>query len=85
MSKTLSIQLPDELQQQLLQRAKSLNISLESLILQSLSQLVSSPTPDEFEPILPLLGTLTAEVNDIGENHDRYIGSALQREIASAE
>lgn len=85
MSKTLSIQLSDELQEQLLQRAKSLNISLESLVLQSLSQLVSSPNPDEFDPILPLLGTLTAEVNDIGENHDRYIGSALQEEIISAD
>jgi ubiquinone biosynthesis protein UbiJ len=85
MSKTLEIQLPDELKEQLLQRAKSMNISLESLVLQSLSQLVSSPTPDEFDPISPLLGTLTAEVNDIGENHDRYIGSALQQGIASAE
>lgn len=85
MSKTLAIQLPDELQEQLLQRANKLNISLESLVLQSLTQLVSSPTPDEFDPILPLLGTLTAKVDDIGENHDRYIGSALQQEIASAE
>ncbi|MCL1471990.1 helix-turn-helix domain-containing protein [Argonema antarcticum] len=64
MSKTLVIQLPDELQEQLLQRAKSMNISLESLVLQSLTQLVSSETPDEFDPISPLLGTLTAEVND---------------------
>lgn len=85
MSKTLAIQLPDELQEQLLQRANKLNMSLESLVLQSLTQLVSSPTPDEFDPILPLLGTLTAKVDDIGENHDRYIGSALQQEIASAE
>lgn len=85
MSKTLAIQLPDELQEQLLQRAKKLNMSLEGLVLQSLTELVSSPTPDEFDPILPLLGTLTAEVNDIGENHDRYIGSALQEEIVSAD
>ncbi len=85
MSKTLAIQLPDELQEQLLQRANKLNISLESLVLQSLTELVSSPNPDEFDPILPLLGTLTAKVDDIGENHDRYIGSALQQEIASAE
>ncbi|MFB2877547.1 type II toxin-antitoxin system ParD family antitoxin [Floridanema aerugineum] len=27
------------------------------------------------------IGTLTAEVNDIGENHDRYIGSALHIKI----
>ncbi|MGA9383133.1 MAG: hypothetical protein WBV73_30590 [Phormidium sp.] len=85
MSKTLAIQVPDELEAQLLQKAKQLNMSLESLVLQSLTQLVDSPITDEFDPISPLLGTLTAEVNDIGENHDRYIGSALQQEIASAE
>lgn len=85
MSTTLAIQLPDELQEQLLQRAKKMNMSLEGLVLQSLTELVSSPDPDEFDPILPLLGTLTAEVNDIGENHDRYIGSALQEEIISAD
>lgn len=85
MNKTLAIQVPDELEAQLLQKAKQLNMSLESLVLQSLTQLVDSPIPDEFDPISPLLGTLTAEVNDIGENHDRYIGSALQQEIASAE
>ncbi|XWK90007.1 MAG: hypothetical protein U7127_08145 [Phormidium sp.] len=85
MSKTLAIQLPEELEEQLQQRARQLNMSLESLIVQSLTQLADSPIPDEFDPIAPLLGTLTAEVNDIGENHDRYIGNALQQEIASAE
>lgn len=85
MSKTLAIQLPDELEAQLLQKAKQLNMSLASLVLQSLTQLVDALIADEFDPISPLLGTLTAEVNDIGEKHDRYIGSALQQEIASPE
>ena len=85
MAKSLAIELTDELEEQLLQRANKLNISLESLVLQSLTQLVNSQNSDEFDPILPLLGTLTATVDDIGENHDRYIGSALQQEITSAE
>jgi hypothetical protein len=66
MSQTLEIELPEELQDQLLQRAKKLNMSLENLVLQSLTQLVTSPMAEEYDPILPLLGTLTAEVNDIG-------------------
>ena len=59
MSKTLAIQLPDELEAQLLQKAKQLNMSLESLVLQSLTQLVDLPIPDEFDAISSLLGTLT--------------------------
>jgi hypothetical protein len=85
MSQTLEIELPEELQDQLLQRAKKLNMSLENLVLQSLTQLVTSPMAEEYDPILPLLGTLTAEVNDIGENHDHYIRTALKQEIISAD
>ncbi|MGK7874046.1 MAG: hypothetical protein AB4426_12255 [Xenococcaceae cyanobacterium] len=85
MTKTLVIELPDELQQQLLEEASKLNISLETLVLESLTKLVNVPSPDSDDPILPLLGTLTAEVSDVGENHDRYIGSALQQENSIAE
>lgn len=85
MTKTLVRELSDELQQQLLERANKLNISLETLVLQSLTKLVSPPSMDESDPILPLLGTLTAEVSDVSENHDRYIGNALQQEIGLAE
>lgn len=85
MTQTLVIELPDELQQQLLKQANKLNISLESLVLQSLTKLVSPPSTDESDPLLPLLGTLTAEVSDVGENHDQYIGSTWQQEFGLAE
>ena len=81
MNPTLVIEIPEKLQQQLLSKANILNVSLETLVLQSLTELASSsPTIDkaeDFDPILPLLGTLKTEVNDMAENHDKYIGEAF--------
>ncbi|WP_199247630.1 hypothetical protein [[Phormidium] sp. ETS-05] len=85
MSTTLVIELTEELQQQLLERARQQNISLEGLVLQSLTNLVTSPISEESDPILPLLGTLTSDINDVGENHDFYVGQAWQQESRYAE
>ncbi len=58
MSKTLIIQLSDELEEKLLIQSKKLNLSLEELILQSLAKSTKLIDSDEDDPILPLLGTL---------------------------
>ncbi|NES80817.1 MAG: hypothetical protein F6K10_05125 [Moorea sp. SIO2B7] len=84
MSKTLTIKVPDKLEQQLLQKASQLNISLETLILKSLNQVVNLPKKDD-DPLLPLLGTLKAEVTDIGENHDYYIGKGIQEKMSNEQ
>jgi hypothetical protein len=47
MSKPLTIQLPEDLEQELTLRAKQLNIPLESFVLESLQQLVSQSDPDD--------------------------------------
>lgn len=73
MAKTLTIKLPDELEQQLEAQARRLNLSLEAMVLQSLTSLVHSTIPTD--PIAPLLGTLTADVTDVSEKHDQYLGS----------
>jgi len=80
MTKTLVIKLPDELEQQLIEQANKLNVSLETLVVQSLANVVSVPTKQESDPLLPLLGTLRATVPDVGENHDRYLVNAWQQE-----
>lgn len=46
MAKTLTIQLPDELEHQLSSQAKHLNISLEALVLQALAQSVDQVDED---------------------------------------
>ncbi|MDX2245089.1 MAG: hypothetical protein NW224_30800 [Leptolyngbyaceae cyanobacterium bins.302] len=47
MTRTLTIQLPDGLEQQLTHQAQQLNLSLEDFILQSLAQVVRLDDPDD--------------------------------------
>jgi hypothetical protein len=47
MAKTLTIQIPDGLEQQLTLQAETLNLSLEEFILQSLAQVTQPPDPDD--------------------------------------
>ncbi|BAZ81053.1 MAG: hypothetical protein ACKO9I_23800 [Sphaerospermopsis kisseleviana] len=81
MSKTLTIQISDELEKKLLIQSKKLNLSLEELILQSLAKSTKMIDSDENDPILPLLGTLRFENSDLGENHDQYLRENLQQEL----
>ena len=81
MAKTLTIQLSDDLESKLTAQAQNLNLSLEDLILQSLSQSAKQENISELDPILPLLGTLTFDNSDIGENHDQYLQQTLQQEL----
>lgn len=73
MAKILTIQLSDELESKLTAQAKKLNLSLEDLILQSLSQSVKQENISEFDPILPLIGTLKFDNSHVGENPDQYL------------
>ncbi|MCC5630716.1 hypothetical protein LC613_23045 [Nostoc sphaeroides CHAB 2801] len=81
MAKTLTIQLSDELESKLTAQAEKLNLSLEDLILQSLSESAKQENISEFDPILPLIGTLKFENSDVGENHDQYLQQTLQQEL----
>ncbi|MEH2330963.1 hypothetical protein [Nostoc sp.] len=85
MAKTLTIQLSDELESKLTVQAQKLNLSLEDLILQSLSQSAKQENISEFDPILPLLGTLKFDNSDVGENHDQYLQQTLQQELKIGE
>ncbi|MBO1057801.1 MAG: hypothetical protein HEQ27_15270 [Dolichospermum sp. JUN01] len=81
MSKALTIQLSNELEEKLLIQSKKLNLSLEELILQSLTKSIKLIDSYEDDPILPLLGTLRFENSDIGKNHDNYLRENLQQEL----
>ncbi len=85
MSKTLTIQLSDELEHQLKAEAEKLNLSLEELVLQSLGKTLKLQDSDEEDPVLPLLGTLRFENSDIGENHDQYLQESGEQELKIAE
>ena len=47
MAKTLTIQIPDDLEQQLTLQAETLNLSLEEFILQFLAQVIPPNDPDD--------------------------------------
>jgi hypothetical protein len=84
MAKTLVLELPDELEKSLETQATKQSMSLEDLILEWLTQLAQPTAGAEVDPLAPLLGTLTAEINDIGENHDVYLGNAIYQELKNA-
>lgn len=85
MARILSINLPDELERALTAQAESLNKSPEEVVLQLLSQQLPQTQNEsitEADPILNLIGSIQLEeIHDLGENHDRYIGQALYREL----
>lgn len=87
MSKTLTITLPDTLEQALAQTAAKANQSTEEVAVQLLTQALKSqedlPTaPDPAsDPLLQLAGCIQSDVPDLADNHDHYIGQALYDEM----
>jgi len=63
MTKPLTIQISDDLEQQLTDRAVQLNTTIESLILESLQQLVDQPDPNELSKAEILAGLQRAMVD----------------------
>jgi hypothetical protein len=84
LAKTLVIELSDELEQQLGIQAIKQKTSLEDIVLEWLTRSVRLIDETEGDPIAPLLGTLTADVTDLGEQHDTYLGNTLQQELRHA-
>jgi hypothetical protein len=85
MAKTFTIQLPEDLELKLTAQAKKLNVSLESLILQSLEQSVTQLELDQDDPLVQLFGSIKTDIKDVADNHDYYIGQALYEELRGAE
>lgn len=85
MAKTLTIQIPDDLEQKLVTQAQKLRLSIEDLVLQSLTKSVEIEYSPETDPILALAGTLHLGTTDLAKNHDYYIGETLARDLQSDE
>ena len=60
----ITIQIPDTLQQKLTERASQLNIPLETLILESLADLVEPLDPDD-TPKAAVLESLRVSLEDV--------------------
>jgi hypothetical protein len=84
----VTIDLSPTLQSQLVAQATQLNIPIEALILQAISQYTQAPQPQldpNYDPITPLIGTLNLGTTDLGENHDYYIGQSLRQDLHPTE
>lgn len=91
MTRTFTIDIPDDLEQVLTAQAERLNKTLEEVVLQVLSQQFAILTEEhseqivESDPLIRLFGSLNTDVPDLAENHDSYIGEALYRELKGDE
>jgi hypothetical protein len=78
MSHTLTLDLPNEVYEPLSRKARQDGRKPEDVATEWLTAAVQRETAD---PLLQLAGTLEADVTDIGERHDHYIGEALAGEL----
>ena len=91
MAKTFTINLPDDLEQALTAQAERLNKSPEEIVLQAISHQLTNLLPSNSvqqakrDPLLQLIGSLSIDVPDLAENHDRYSGQALCQELKGNE
>ena len=83
MSQSLTIQLPDDLQQTLLNRAAQTQLTLEQIILTTLNQQFLQPTTPDLtdDPLFQLAGCITSNIPGLAENHGYYLGQALYQEM----
>jgi hypothetical protein len=87
MAKTLTITLPDNLEEELTSQATRLNQSPEAILLQALTRQlkilsqVSLLPVIETDPLLRLIGSIDVDIPDLAENCDRYIGQDLYQKL----
>ena len=74
MSKTLSIELPDEVYQTLLQTSQRLGQSPEVMVCQWILNQHSSQVT---EPLDAFIGAFNSDIPDWTSRHDEYLGAAL--------
>jgi plasmid stability protein len=85
MARTVTIELPDDLEERLRDRAARRNLSIEEVVLRCLRQSAHQNASHEGDPLAPLLGTLrTAEPSDIARRHDDYLGDGLVEKLSRA-
>ncbi len=83
MVKTFTITLLDNLEKVLTAQAERLNQAPEEVMLQVLTRQLMTllQNGSESDPLLRLIGSITVDVPDLVENHDRYIGQELYQEL----
>ncbi len=78
MTRTLTIELPEEVFRFLAQRATGQGKTPEALAAEWLARSVASGSDD---PLMKWAGAVDSDAADVAERHDDYLGQALYREL----
>ena len=78
MTHALTIEMPEHLFQKLESRAAQRGTTLQAVAVECIAQGVGN-LPGE--PLLKWAGAIDANVPDVAERHDEYLGQALYREL----
>lgn len=73
----LTLQLPDSVSNPLVKKAQRAGLTPEEV---AADYVATAVTPSKEDPLLQLLGSIAANVNDISQRHDEYIGNGLREE-----
>lgn len=75
MSTVLTLEIPDQIYQPLLKKASKRGKPVNQILIEYLGEVLKDE-PDD--PLLQLVGAFSCESQDIGTNHDFYIGQELR-------
>ena len=80
MTHSLTIEIPENIYQQLAKEAKAIGRKVEEIALEKLAK--DSPKQIE-DPLDKFIGAFKSDIPDWADNHDKYIGEDLMRELRS--
>ncbi|MEA3349510.1 MAG: hypothetical protein U9Q82_02690 [Chloroflexota bacterium] len=84
MTKTITIELANELEHKLEAQAMHQKKTIEEFVVEWLAVQISPLPLSESDPIMPLVGTLSFSAGDLAKRHDEYLGAAVYEEINRA-
>ncbi len=82
MGQTLTLELPNDVYESLVKAAKQINRLPEELATQWLADTAQYFVND---PLEPFIGTFSSNITDWAEQHDKYLGEAIEETMADTE
>ena len=81
MTHSVTLEVPDQLYRTLVEKASKKGKEIEEVALDRLSDEWPDDVVDPFEKFIGSLTAETADIPDWADNHDKYIGEAIYREM----
>ena len=85
MSETVPLLVPEEIYEALRKQASKKGQQPDTLAIEWLTEAIQQASSAETDPLVQLFGTLESDVSDIAEQHDKYLGKSLARELRDHE